>query len=114
RDRRLRLSGRAKLGMFHFFSANSTDARVFSQSRFMVQFPPVWSKEMVKFSTGDGSCETFMSTRARSSPSPGYGMPHSPVFLLITRVHLSCAGIVKIVYLPAGTSLPPTGTLVSV
>src|SRR2546428_8797424 len=55
----------------YFFSTISTEARVFSQSRCMVQPPPAWSNAMVKFSTGVGDCETFMSTRARSSPAPG-------------------------------------------
>ena len=37
-------------------------------------------------------------------------MPHSPIFLLTIKVHLSGAGSVKSVYLPAGTFLPPTPT----
>jgi hypothetical protein len=45
-----------------------TEARVVSQSMFIF---PALSKEMVKFSTGDGSVETFMSTRAKSFEGPG-------------------------------------------
>ena len=53
---------------------------------------------MVKFSTCDGSAETCMSVRSKSNCSPGYGMPHSPVFLLMMSVHgLSAYGIAKIV-----------------
>src|ERR1700692_4891321 len=37
-------------------------------------------------------------------------MPHSPVCLLIIKVHLVCVGSVNRVYLPAGTLLPPTIT----
>ena len=55
----------------YFFSAMSTLARVVSQSRCMAQVDPVWSKPIVKFSTGEGNGETFMSTRTKSSPRPG-------------------------------------------
>ena len=54
---------------------------------------------MAKFFTGTGSFDTFMSTRASSSLSYLYGIPHSPVFLLMIRVQLSAAGRVKIVSL---------------
>jgi len=54
-----------------YFLPMATEARVLSQSMFIV--PPVadLSKEMVKFSTGVGRLETFMSTRARSLEGPG-------------------------------------------
>lgn len=55
----------------YFFSLMSTEARVFSQSTCMAQVEPVWSKAMVKFSIGEDSCDTRMSTRVKSSPSPG-------------------------------------------
>jgi hypothetical protein len=72
-----------------------TEARVDSQSIRSVQPLPDLSNAMVKFSTADGNVETFMSTRAKSESAPGYGMPHSPVFLLTINVHLSLFGIVK-------------------
>jgi len=52
-----------------FISVNSTDACVFSQLMRMVQLPPVWSNEIVKFSTGEESLVTDMGTRANSSDS---------------------------------------------
>ncbi len=51
---------------------------------------------MVKFSTADGSFETFRSTRANSSPSYLYGIPHSPVFLLMMRVFYAWAGVISL------------------
>src|ERR1700680_2476582 len=86
------------------------EARVGSQSSFIVQLGPAGSKERVKFSSGEGSFETFISMRAKSYFSPGYGMPHSPVCLLMIRVHLVGVDSVNNVYLPAGTLLPPTIT----
>src|SRR2546425_6868480 len=62
-------SQRLPQSLSYFFSTTSTEARVFSQSRCMVQPPPVWSNAMVKFSTGDAVFETCMSTRASSSLS---------------------------------------------
>jgi hypothetical protein len=54
-----------------YFLTMGTEARVVSHSRLRV--PPVADllKEMVKFSTGEGSVETFMSMRARSLEGPG-------------------------------------------
>ncbi len=48
------------------FSEIPIEARVVSQSRRIVQALPAWSNAMVKSSTGEGSFETFMSTRANS------------------------------------------------
>jgi hypothetical protein len=53
----------------YFFSLMSTDACVFSQLMFRWQLPPFEASAMVKFSTGEDVGETFMSTRANSSPS---------------------------------------------
>src|SRR5580700_8633173 len=94
------------VGRCYFFSAISMDARVVSQSSFIVQVVPAGSKDIVKFSSGEGSLETFISIRAKSYCSPGYGMPNSPVCLLMIRVHFVGAGRMKIVYLPAGTFFP--------
>src|SRR6516164_9003759 len=68
RNRSLARSARAENC---YFLAMATEARVLSQSMLIV--PPVadLSKEMVKFSTGVGRLETFMSTRARSLEVPG-------------------------------------------
>src|ERR1700737_4094725 len=55
----------------YLFSEISTEARVVSQSKYMVQLAPAWSNATVKFSTGEGSFVTFMLTRARSSLAPG-------------------------------------------
>ena len=54
-----------------YFLAMGTEARVLSQSMFMV--PPLadLSKEIVKFSTGAGKLDTFMPTRAKSFEGPG-------------------------------------------
>src|SRR5215472_1626624 len=90
-----------------YFLETATDARVDSQSRLRVAAAPAFSKAMVKFSTGAGSAEIFMSTRARSLAWPGYAVPHSPVFLLMISVHLSLLGMVNSVYAPAGTVVPP-------
>ena len=54
-----------------YFFEIGTEARVVPQSRFMVPPLPDFSKEMVKFSTGDGRVETVISTRARSLEAPG-------------------------------------------
>src|ERR1051325_3134369 len=81
----------------YFFSANFTEAWVFSQLICKVQAPPAWLKAMVKFSTGAEVLETDMGIRASSSDSYLYGIPHSPVCLLTMRVHLSCSGKVKMV-----------------
>ena len=62
-----------------------------------VQPAPLGSNAIVKFSTAAGSFETLISTRVRSFSGPGYSVPHSPVFLLITSVHFPSPGIVKIV-----------------
>src|ERR1019366_1535979 len=75
----------------------STLARVVSHSRRSVHLLPAGSKAMVKFSTGEAVFETCMSTRANSSASYLYGMPHSAFFLLIISVHLSAFGMVKMV-----------------
>src|SRR5579862_2197525 len=88
----------------------SMEARVVSQSSLIAQLLPAGSKEIVKFSRGAESLETFISTRAKSYCSPGYGMPNSPNCLLMIKVHLAGEGRINIVYLPAGTLLPPTIT----
>src|ERR1700720_2008214 len=67
----------------YFFSLMSTEACVFSQLMLSAQLPPIGVRAIVKFSTGDAVGETFMSTRPSSSLSYLYGMPHSPVFLLM-------------------------------
>ena len=46
-----------------YFLAIATEARVVSQSIFKVPPFPAFSNEIVKFSTGEGSAETFMSIR---------------------------------------------------
>ncbi len=51
------------------FADMSTEARVVSQSIRSVQPPADLSYAMLKFSTGAGSLETLMSTRASSSLS---------------------------------------------
>ena len=53
----------------YFFWLMFTEACVFSQLMLMVQLLPIGASAMVKFSTGDGVGETFMSTRANSSAS---------------------------------------------
>lgn len=53
----------------HFPAMNLTDASVVSQLTFRVQLLPPCSKAILKFSTGDDVCETFISTRASSSLS---------------------------------------------
>jgi len=70
---------------------------VFSQDMLSVQPELPLSKAMVKFSIGEESLETFMSMRARSLLGPGYAVPHSPVFLLMTSCHLSALGTAKMV-----------------
>ena len=55
----------------YFFSRISMDARVVSQSSFIVQLVPAGSNETVKFSSADGSFESFISMRAKSNFSPG-------------------------------------------
>src|SRR5437667_11146005 len=54
-----------------YIFAISTDARVVSQSKRIVQPAGVLSKAIVKFSTTEGSVDAFMSMRARSSDGPG-------------------------------------------
>ena len=54
-----------------YFFETITEARVVSQSMLRFAPLPAFSKEMVKFSAGAGSAETFMSTRARSFDWPG-------------------------------------------
>ena len=74
RDGRIRQPDRGRYATLHnnktrigyFFSTISTDARVVSQSSFMVHAVPVESKEIVKFSSGAGSFETFISARVKS------------------------------------------------
>src|ERR1700722_9623599 len=83
--------------LLYFFSLMSTEACVFSQLMLSAQLPPIGVRAIVKFSTGDAVGETFISTRPSSSLSYLYGMPHSPVFLLMISVHLSAFGTVKIV-----------------
>ena len=61
--------GKPRLYYGDYFSCNGMLARVFSQSRFIVQVLPDWSKPIVKFSTGEGVFETFMSARSNSSDS---------------------------------------------
>src|ERR1700674_5351258 len=80
-----------------YFFEISTEARVVSHSMRSVQPAPLGSNAIVKFSTVAGSLEIFISTRARSLPGPGYAVPHSPVFLLMTSAHFPSPGIVKIV-----------------
>ena len=53
------LAASAVFGSPYFFSAMSTEARVVSQSRRMVQRPADLSKAMVKFSSGAGSLRDF-------------------------------------------------------
>ena len=53
----------------YFFSVNSTEACVSSQAMRMVQAPPVWSNETVKFSTGPEVWLTDIGTCASSSDS---------------------------------------------
>src|ERR1700719_539977 len=91
-----------------YMGETSTVAREFSHSMRRVQPLLPLSKEMVKSSTGDAVGDAFMSARTRSMSAPGYGIPHSPVFLLTISTHLSLLGTVKIVYFPTGTRLPPT------
>ena len=55
----------------YFFSIRSTEARVVSQSACIVHESPLPSRVMVKFSIDEPSFEAWMSTRAKSSPSPG-------------------------------------------
>jgi hypothetical protein len=83
--------------IIYFFSLTSTLARVFSHSMRIVHLLPDWSNAIVKFSTGAEVFDAVISVRVKSSPSPGYGTPHSPVFLLTTSVHLSGLGTAKIV-----------------
>lgn len=54
-----------------YFLEIITEARVVSQSRFSIAPLPIFSKEMVKSSTGEGSAETFIGMRARSLDGPG-------------------------------------------
>src|SRR5947209_16362739 len=57
----------ASLPCFYFFSFKSTEARVFSQSRFSLdESPPVLSRLIVNCSTACGRELVLMSTRARS------------------------------------------------
>ncbi len=53
-----------------YFLAIATEARVVSQSIFSVAPFPVFANEIAKFSTGEGSVETFISIRARSLDGP--------------------------------------------
>jgi hypothetical protein len=55
----------------YFFSVISTAARVVSQSRCIVQTLPPSSNPIVKSSSGDGSFDSFIGTRAKSESSPG-------------------------------------------
>jgi hypothetical protein len=55
----------------YFFSVMSTAARVVSQSRCIVQTLPPSSNPIVKSSSGDGSFDSFIGTRAKSESSPG-------------------------------------------
>jgi hypothetical protein len=55
----------------YFFSRNSIEARVISQSACMVQVLPPCVKEIVKSSSFDGNEEIFIGTRAKSKLSPG-------------------------------------------
>src|SRR5579863_2409291 len=73
----------------------STVARVFSHSRRRVQPLALLSKAIVKFSTSAEVAPAVISTRSRSESAPGYGMPHSPVFLLTIKTHLSLSGTVN-------------------
>ena len=73
------------------------EARVVSQSIRKVQPLALLSNAIVKFSTAEGSEDGFMSTRTKSESAPGFGIPHSPVFLLMISVHLSAVGNAKIV-----------------
>ena len=65
------LSAAALPASRYFFSRISMEARVISHSSFMVQRAPAWSNEIVKFSSGDGNLETFISMRAKSDCAPG-------------------------------------------
>ena len=56
--------------------------------------PLVFSKEMDMFSCEAGRVLPVMGVRPRSLPS-GYGMPHSPVFLLTMKSHCLALGRVK-------------------
>jgi len=56
-----------------------------------VQPLAVLSKAIVKFSTAEGSADTFMSIRARSFRWARVAVPHSPVFLLMTSDHCPCS-----------------------
>src|ERR1700687_437340 len=89
--------GKPRLYSWSSYFVISTLARVVSHSMRSVHSPPAESNAMVKFSTGAAVFETCMSTRANSSASYLYGMPHSAFFLLIISVHLSAFGMVKMV-----------------
>ena len=54
-----------------YLAATSTLAFVVSQDMLRVQPELALSKEMVKFSSGEESLETFISMRARSLLGPG-------------------------------------------
>jgi hypothetical protein len=62
---------RAAAEIAYFFSVISTAARVVSQSRCIVQTLPPSSNPIVKSSSGDGSFDSFIGTRAKSESSPG-------------------------------------------
>jgi hypothetical protein len=70
-QRRATRANRFNVESCYFFSAISIEARVISQSNFMVQLVPGASKEIVKFSSGAESFDTFISMRAKSNFSPG-------------------------------------------
>jgi hypothetical protein len=73
----------------------STEACVVSHAIFNVHPAAPLSNEIENFSCGAGSDEAVISTRPKSLAAPGYGTPHSPVFVLSTSVHLSLSGIVN-------------------
>src|SRR5882762_7375915 len=63
-----------------FFSVNSSESRRFdfSEAQCIVQLPPVWSNETVKFSTGKASVVTDMGTGGNSED-----WPFSVCFLIV-------------------------------
>ncbi len=71
RRSRVPIGKRSSQDLPYFFSTMLMAARVVSQSSFIEQFVPAGSKEMVKFSSGAASLETFISIRPKSYFSPG-------------------------------------------